>query len=301
MARFRAIGRNGESLRPRRHEADRAIDALCSERNQRRSRSRAAARAEAAADKPRLHANVLDGNTQLPRDGAAQPVHELARLVDRELVARPGAGGVEQFHRVVMLRRRAVAGLDLHGSGGKCRSSITDFRVLVIVIGVLHLLRGRAGRIERRGRDLLVVIDADLEGCLMRSLLAVGDHDGDDLTVVPDLLGFERRRCTARNAAGIGRRLELTFKVLEGEDVEHAGDGPCFVQVERPYAPFGDGARHEGCERQILKRHVGGILRFAGNFKSAIDARAGLADAAVLKRLNGHFRPPSRPRREERA
>ena len=44
-------------------------------------------------------------------DAVLEPVDELARLIDRQLVAGPDAGGREQLHRIVMLRRRGILAL----------------------------------------------------------------------------------------------------------------------------------------------------------------------------------------------
>ena len=57
---------------------------------------------------------TLSGSdAELLGDAVLQAVHELARLVDRQLAVAPRRRGGEQLDRVVMLGRRAVFGFEL--------------------------------------------------------------------------------------------------------------------------------------------------------------------------------------------
>ena len=112
VARFGAIGRNGEALVARRDELDRPVEPSGRERDERRARRHHALRAERAADIAADHTHLVRLDAEPLRDAILEAVDELARLIDGELVVRPHAGGREQLDRVVVLRRRLVFRID---------------------------------------------------------------------------------------------------------------------------------------------------------------------------------------------
>src|SRR5439155_21346447 len=91
VTRLRTVGRDGEALIARGDELDRAVELTCSQRHQRRARGHRAFGTEGATHKAAHHVNLVCVDAEPLRNAGLEAIDELARLMDRDLVAGPDA------------------------------------------------------------------------------------------------------------------------------------------------------------------------------------------------------------------
>ena len=118
-------------------ELDRAVELLGRQRDQRGARRHLRLGAERAADEGADHVHLVGVDPELLRDAVLEPIDELARLIDRQLVVAPYAGGGEQLERIVMLRRRGVFGIELDLGRGERRFGVARLRQFLVPLADL--------------------------------------------------------------------------------------------------------------------------------------------------------------------
>ena len=228
------------------------------------------------------HADLFRLDAEPLRDAVLQPVDELARLVDRQLIAGPHAGGGEQLDRIVVLRRRAVFRIDLDVGAADRRLGIAGLRQILVLLrdfGRIFLLQ--ALRAEGRGRRLRRIGHFDSVSRFARGLEGVGEHHRDDLAVLQNVRTETLNR--SRGAFAELHRLQFA-RIFVGQDVEHAGHRARVVEVEPLDAPLGDRAGHQDGIGRIGDRHIGRIARLAGDLQPRVVARRGRSHVGLRSR-----------------
>ena len=111
--------------------------------------------------------------------------------------------------------------------------------------------------------------------CLARRLEGLGQHHRDDLAAMLDPVGAERhdRRADIAAVAEQFGRLDRVADIGVGQDVEHAGGGPAGAVVDPGDPAAGNRARREKGIGRVGERRVRGVVRLAGDFEAAVDAR----------------------------
>ncbi len=266
------IGGDGEALGAAGCQLDRPVHPLGRQRDQGRALGQRSARAERAADVGRDEVHIVGRDAELLGHARLGPPDVLARLPDGQLAARPGAGGGEQLDRIVVLGGRGIARVDLDRRLGEGCSGVA----LLLRFTLGGFLRD-ARAVEAGARRLRVIIGLDLVRRLSSRLESVGQDHGDDLAVVPNLVALQSGRGSRPTAERL-RRLRLTADIVVSEDIEHAGDRPRRLQLERLDPAARDRAGHEPGEGRMRDRFIGGVARRAGHLGRAIDAGDGFAE-----------------------
>jgi hypothetical protein len=227
MPSLGAIGRDGEALCARRGELDRPPDAAGGKGDQRRALRQRALGAKGAADKWAHDPHILGIDAELMGDAVFQPVDELARLVDDQLVVVPDAGRGEKLDRIVVLCRRRIFGVDLHRRSGESAFGVANRWILVAFVRFSGGLRRRSRRPESRRRGLLVIVNADFARRFACGLQSLRDDHRHDLPVIPDCWraqGDDRHSRLPAFREYLERLDDVG--VLVGQDVKHARHGP---------------------------------------------------------------------------
>ena len=243
---FCAIGLNGETLIACGNELDWPIEPFGRQSNKSGARRKLGLRPECTADEGTDRMNIGDVDTHLFRGIRLQPIHELAWLVDRQLIVTPDACRREQFDWIVVLGRRFVLGLKPNIGRGIGLLGVTGLRKSFIGCAF-----GDTARIKSSARRLGFVVHANHMSSFACRLEGIGDDQGDDLPTVLDQWteSLDRR---SRPAAALGVLYVLQFAgVLVIEDLQYSGHCLGSPQVHRLDASFRNRAGHE--------ERVGGI------------------------------------------
>ena len=214
-----AIGRDGKTLIAGRDQLDRTAQSPGDAGDDGRARRHRALRTEGATNIGIDDADLVCIDAELIGHGVFQTVNVLARLIDCQAVAVPHATGSEQFHRVMVLRRRFIGSSYLHFGLLECLGKVTNRGVFLELAELsLGARRSRSRRIERceddrrRGRG---------KSGFARGLKRFRQNDSDDLAFVRDLRGLQRldRR---RGIAAIAEQFWFLerFCIFVGHDVD---------------------------------------------------------------------------------
>ena len=231
--------------------------------------------AEGATDIGIDHPHPVGVDAELRGDAVFQAMHILARLVDDQAVTVPDATGGEQLHRIVVLGRRFVLGVDLHRGLAKGLGKIADFRVVFkprkLAFGGR---RGGSRGVERGGRSGRSVAYFHQMRGFARGLIGVCQHYTDDLAFLGDFIRLQRLvggRGIAARAKGF--HLFQLLCIFVGDDIDHVTNFPGLAKIETIDSSFRDRAGDEIGMDRIDQLHVGGILRLAGDFGHRVVTR----------------------------
>jgi hypothetical protein len=231
--------------------------------------------AERAADVRSDHPHPVGGETGVGRDLVARHVRLLGRDVRRELaVAGPDDDGVA-------LDRGRGDALVLHPDPHHVGRVAPGVALVVVPAGrrdvaadLLELQRrpGRQGELHIGDRRQDAVVDVHELGCVHCGGAGLGDHDGDRVTDVADLLAGERS--AARGGVDLREGRKAPVAELGGrEDTDHARGSGGRRGVDRLDERVRDRAAHEHRVEQI------GVLLVVDE-RGASEQQLGILDAA---------------------
>src|SRR5438552_12021471 len=126
-----AIGRDGKTLIAGCDQLDRTAQSPGDAGDDGRARRHRALRTEGATDIGIDDADLVGIDAELVGHAVFQTVNVLARLMDYQAVAIPHATGGEQFHRVMVLRRRFIGSNYLHFGLLECLGKVTNLRIFL--------------------------------------------------------------------------------------------------------------------------------------------------------------------------
>ena len=292
VARLRAVIGDREALPPRRHQRDRAPEALGGEGDQGGVLREGELRAEMPADRPGDDPHLGRIEAELGREPVLDRADVAARLVHGEVVAVPGTAGGEQLDRVVMLHRRLVA--RLHPRPGDTPGCVgvapRDVLVMGLEIGEPHDLGARI--VEGRGGGLGRVGRANQIGGPGRRLLGAGHDERHDLALIGDAVRAERqvRRIGVAARHQVAYRRDRAGKVAISEDRQEVRHCAGRVQVEVTDAPARDGAGDEGGVGAVARARavlapVGGVAHCARHLGAPLDPDMGVPEDAARCRV----------------
>ncbi len=186
-----------EHLRPFEHETHRTPGLFRRHRAQRHVRPRRTLATEATADKRRNHAHVARRHAEGSGDRLRRIAHALRRVVERELRAVPVRHRGVRLHRVVMLDRRCVNGIDVDCAAAHTVLEVAALRVRGAALRFVGRMsvRLRLREIEYRGAAL--ISDAQLTRGIGSVFERIGDHHRDRLVVVVNLVVLQQRQSPA--------------------------------------------------------------------------------------------------------
>lgn len=281
----------GEALAPGRDVLDGAAETPGRQGHKRGVVPHPPPRAEAAAHHGGHDADGVGHDAELQR----QPVLDAADVLrglphgQPRPVRIPGAGGLEQLHGVVVLRRRLVGGV--HRGRGRCEpGGQVACRQLGFAQGRVGSGLLGAGVVEGPGGGCRLELAAQQPSPLVGTLRRVRDHDGDHLPGEADV-GRTERCVPLRHVAAVlqARRpaagRDGVAHVAPGQHLPHARHPARRGFVDERDPPPRDGRQDQrGVQGVAGRGMVGAVQRPARDLPQPLDpGRPGADDAVGLE------------------
>ena len=256
-------------------------------------------RPERSADEPREHAHVVFRGAEQGTQVVLSVLHALIFVIHLELaVGRPEHCRPEQLHRVVVLHRHSIFGLDLRAS---VRQGFPD---------IAAWLRSRRDDRPHSGRHVRVcardvevcdvrfalVLDSHERCRMARQLKAVRQRQRDRLKAELDLVALQRHE----QGTGRGNRVDVagvesceSRGIFVCQDLQHARHPEGLNRVDPRDPPPGDRTGHDIAVDEVRDVVLGRVLRAARHLRAAVNPADWLTDVVSRHdfRSIGSLRP----------
>src|SRR4051812_21808980 len=185
-----------------------------------------------------------------------QPMYPLTGFIDHQLAVAPFASRRKQLKRIVVLRRRSVTGIKLDGGGCKSALRIADLGILVLFSPACERNCRGPRAAESGGRTFLDVTDTNMLRRFTGGFRRFAHNDRNDLSRMPDTIGFKRGCRFSTFASRRWRWLQVVAYILMCKHVDESRRRACLLQLESRDSATGDSARDQECMSGIGRNLV---------------------------------------------
>src|SRR5713226_4615386 len=266
--------RGMKDLSPRYHKLDRPPETPRRDCRHRSMRTQRGLLAETSTDEGGNHPNLIEVQSQLNRQAVSHTLGILRRLAYDEGLAQPLGDSCEQFHRIVMMRRGPVLGVD------------NDFRRLENLVSLPDDLVGNDRKSDRfrltyRLEAIRIKVDVEWIGFIFRGDFACGlvrglkrlrDDHRNRLATIGNAVGLQWLQALKRMAASHVKSHRLQgLHCLMRQDQQNTRDAFCGVGVDLHYPALGNSRRHQHRVRHHWRSKIRGIARATRDLVYAVD------------------------------